>query len=68
MLLNNIANGIRFAGNGLEDYKSGDPNFSTHTDIENQELNHESRFTSGCFAGGSPGIMLRIYKMLSIAV
>ncbi len=59
MLLDNIADGMRFAGNGLEDYKSGDPDFSTHTDFENDELNHESRLTSGCFAGGNPGIHVK---------
>ncbi|MDD1757918.1 MAG: hypothetical protein LUQ22_04215 [Methanotrichaceae archaeon] len=66
--MDNKAAGIRFAVNVLEDHKSRDPNFSTYTDFENQELNHENRLTSVCSGEGIGVFMLSIYKMLSIAV
>jgi len=49
MLFDNTAPGMRFAENGLEDYKSSVPNVSGGMDLKNQKLIRKDRLSSVSF-------------------
>jgi hypothetical protein len=58
-LLNNIAAGIGFAKNVLEDHKSRAPDSSIDADFRNQKLNHVNRLAFVGFGEGNPGFHVK---------